>query len=88
MNKIPSIIAAILVTSAVMLSGCDSKEQQASENTQLSQESQTPQYQYYDIYEDTNYDVPEGYTDVIEGRQYGSMSRYSIIQHLQINTRG
>lgn len=82
MNKIPSIIAAILVTSAVMLSGCDSKEQQASENTQLSQEtqsqekqlsqeSQTPQYRYYDIYEDTNYDVPEGYTDVIEGRQYG-----------------
>ncbi len=71
MNKIPSIIAAILVTSAVMLSGCDSKEQQASENTQLSQESQTPQYQYYDIYEDTNYDVLEGYTDVIEGRQYG-----------------
>ena len=74
---------------ATFLSGCNSKNaanpKSISDEHQYEQISQqmntddgSKETQEYDVYSDTNYDVPDGYTRAIEGRQYGESNSICI----------
>lgn len=92
MKKCVIIIAA----AAVFLSGCNSKNvatqgstadgykyEQASQHVSQQMKSDADSKEY-DVYADTNYAVPDGYTGEIEGRQYGEseiIEYYSTFAH-------
>ena len=74
---------------ATFLSGCNSKNavnpksiSDEHKYEQISQQMNTDdgskETQEYDVYSDTNYDVPDGYTGAIEGRQYGESNSICI----------
>lgn len=87
-------MAVVMAVAAVSLIGCSSEN--VTENVTVSDtvknevegtytnESSSQQMSTYDAYSDTDYNVPDGYTDAIDGRQYGEseiIEYYSTYAH-------